>query len=325
LLYGARGFYFSIDLKEMIMSKHIRNRLYITMMLLVLMLLSCIPQSPPGNIVDGLGRQVTINAVPQRIVSLAPSNTEILFALGLGDKVVGDTEYCNYPEAAKTKPKVGGFSTVDIEKVVSLKPDLVLATRIHDKTTIPALENLGITVVALAPGSLNEVLDSIKLVGKITGQDKEAAELIKDLGARIEEITDKTQNLSPEQRPRVFYVTWHDPLWTAGTGTLSNDVISHAGGQNIASDISGDKTIDLETVISRDPEVIIVSVGMGTGEDLPWQYIKSESRLKNTQALMNDRVYKIDGDLIHRPGPRVVEALEEMAQFIHPELFEKFK
>jgi iron complex transport system substrate-binding protein len=110
-------------------------------------------------------------------------------------------------------------------------------------------------------------------------------------------------------------------LWTAGTGTLSNDVISQAGGQNIASDLTGDKTIDLETVISRDPEIIIVSVGMGTGQDLPWQYIKSEPRLENTQALMNGRVYKIDGDLIHRPGPRVVEALEQMAQFIHPELF----
>ena len=303
------------------MSKHIRNRLYITMTLLVLMLLGCIPQSPPGNIVDGLGRQVTINAVPQRIVSLAPSNTEILFALGLGDKVVGVTEYCNYPEAAKTKPKVGGFSTVDIEKVVSLRPDLVLATQIHSKTIIPALEKLGLTVVALTPSSLTGVLDSITLVGKITGQSKEASELVKDLSTRITAIADKTQKLSPAQRPRVFYVTWHDPLMTAGTGTLSNDVISQAGGQNIASDITGDKTIDLETVINRDPEVIIVSVGMGTGEDSPWQYIKSESRLKNTQALLADRVYKIDGDLIHRPGPRIVEALEQMAQFIHPELF----
>ena len=303
------------------MSKHIRNRFYITMTLLVLMLLSCIPQSPPGNIVDGLGRKIMINAVPQRIVSLAPSNTEILFALGLGDKVVGVTEYCNYPEAAKTKPKVGGFSTVDIEKVVSLRPDLVLATQIHSKTIIPALEKLGLTVVALTPSSLTGVLDSITLVGKITGQDKQASELVKDLSTRIKAIADKTQKLSPAQRPRVFYVTWHDPLMTAGTGTLSNDVISQAGGQNIASDISGDKTIDLETVINRDPEVIIVSVGMGTGEDLPWQYIKSESRLKNTQALLTDRVYKIDGDLIHRPGPRIVDALEQMAQFIHPELF----
>ncbi|MCJ7514960.1 MAG: cobalamin-binding protein [Dehalococcoidia bacterium] len=303
------------------MSKYIRFSFYIAIALSTLISLSCVQQSPPGNIVDGLGRKVTINAVPQRIVSLAPSNTEILFALGLGDKVVGDTEYCNYPETAKTKPKVGGFSTVDIEKVVSLRPDLVLATRIHDKTIIPALENLGITVVALTPHSLSEVLDSIKLVGKITGQDKEASALVKDLNTRIKEITDKTEKLSSGQRPRVFYVTWHDPLWTAGPGTISSDVISLAGGQNIASDITGDKTIDLETIINRDPEVIIVSVGMGTGEDLPWQYIKSESRLKNTQALLNSRVYKIDGDLINRPGPRIVEALKQMAQFIHPELF----
>ena len=307
------------------MSKHIRNRFYITMTLLVLMLLSCIPQSPSGNIVDGLGRKIMINAVPQRIVSLAPSNTEILFALGLGYKVVGVTEYCNYPEAAKTKPKVGGFSTVDIEKVVSLRPDLVLATQIHSKTIIPALEKLGLTVVALTPSSLTGVLDSITLVGKITGQDKQASELVKDLSTQIKAIADKTQKLSTDQRPRVFYVTWHDPLMTAGTGTLSNDVISQAGGQNIASDITGDKTIDLETVINRDPEVIIVSVGMGTGEDLPWQYIKSESRLKNTQALLTDRVYKIDGDLIHRPGPRIVEALKQMAQFIHPETFGQSK
>jgi iron complex transport system substrate-binding protein len=304
--------------------KHIRLSFYTTVALTAVILLSClqqIPQSPPGNIVDGLGRTVTINTIPQRIVSLAPSNTEILFALGLGDKVVGVTEYCNYPEAAKSKSKVGGFSTVDIEKVVSLRPDLVLATHIHSQTVILALENLGITVVALTPSSLNEVLDSITLLGKITGQDTEASELVTDLSARINEITDKTQKLSAEQRPRVFYVTWHDPLMTAGAGALSNDVINQAGGLNIASDITGDKTIDLETVINRDPEIIIVSVGMGAGEDLPWQYIKSEPRLKNTQALLNGRVYKIDGDLIHRPGPRIVEALEEMAGFIHPELF----
>ncbi len=302
-----------------------RYSFLIAIALTTLISLNCVPQSPSGNIVDGLGRKVTINTVPQRIVSLAPSNTEILFALGLGDKVVGDTEYCNYPEAAKTKSKVGGFSTVDIEKVVSLRPDLVLATQIHSKTVIPALENLGITVVALSPHSLNEVLDSIALAGKITGQDKEAAELVSDMSTRIKGITDKTQKLPPDQRPRVFYVTWHDPLWTAGPGTISHDVINLAGGQNIASDINGDKTIDLETVINRNPEVIIVSVGMGTGEDLPWQYIKSESRLKNTQALLNGRVYKIDGDLIDRPGPRIVEALEQMAQFIHPELFEQNK
>ena len=303
------------------MSQHIPKYSSILLALAFLLYLSCAAKSTPGNIVDGLGRSVAIEKIPQRIISLSPSNTEILFALGLDDKVVGVTEYCNYPQAAATKPKVGGFSTVDIEKVVSLEPDLVLATNIHSKTVIPALEKLGLTVVALKPTSLPEVLDSITVVGKITGQNKQATKLVSDLRSRIEAITDKTQTLSSNQKPRVFYVTWHDPLMTAGMGTLADDVIANAGGQNIASDISGDKTIDLETVIYRDPQVIVASIGMGTGEDLPWQYVQTEPRLKNTQALLNDRIYKIDGDLIHRPGPRIVEALEQMAFFIHPELF----
>jgi iron complex transport system substrate-binding protein len=303
------------------MRQHIRKYFSIMATLSILLCLGCAQQSPPANIVDGLGRSVTIDKIPQRIVSLAPSNTEILFALGLGDKVVGVTEYCNYPQEVMTKPKVGGFSNVDIEKVVSLEPDLVLATHIHGKTVIPALEKLGLTVVAVTPSSLNEVLDSITLVGKITGQSREASKLIDDLGTRIEAVADKTRNLSPDQKPRVFYVTWHDPLMTAGTETLADDVISSAGGQNIAYDISGDKAINLETVIYRDPQVIVASVDMGSGEDLPWQYVQTEPRLENTQALLNDRVYKIDGDVIHRPGPRIVDALEQMAQFIHPELF----
>jgi iron complex transport system substrate-binding protein len=303
------------------MSQHIPKYFYIMATLLILLCLGCTSKSPPGNIVDSLGRSVTIDKIPQRIVSLAPSNTEILFALGLDDKIVGVTEYCNYPEEAMAKPKVGGFSNVDIEKVVSLEPDLVLATHIHAKTVIPALEKLGITVVALTPSSLNEVLDSITLVGKITGQSREASELVSNLRARIETVTDKTRTLSPNQKPRVFYITWHDPLMTAGTMTLADDVISNAGGQNIAYDISGDKAINLETVISRDPQVIVASVGMGSGEDLPWQYVQTEPRLKNTQALLSDRLYRIDGDIIHRSGPRIVDALEQMARFIHPELF----
>lgn len=304
------------------MGRNVRICLVILLPLVLPLCLGCAPQSPPGNVVDDLGRMVTIDETPQRIISLAPSNTEILFALGLGDRVVGVTEYCNYPEAATAKPKVGGFSTVDIEKVVSLEPDLVLATRIHGKTVIPALEELGLTVLALAPGCIDEVVNNITLVGEISGQDKQASQLVDNLRTRIETVANETQNLAPDQRPRVLYLTWHDPLMTAGTGTLADDVISKAGGQNIAYDISGDKAINLETVIHRDPQVIIASVGMGTGEDLPWQYVKTEPRLRNTQALLNNRVYKIDGDLIHRPGPRIVEALELMAQFIHPELFE---
>jgi len=304
------------------MSRYARNRFLTLAALALLLCFSCVPESAPGDLVDDLGRTITIDRIPQRIISLAPSNTEILFALGLGDRVIGLTEYCNYPEAATTKPEVGGFSTVDIEKVVSLEPDLVLATRIHGKTVIPALEELGLTVLALAPTSIDGVLSSITLIGEITGQHRQASQLVNDLRTRIKTVASKTRKLAPNQRPRVLYLTWHDPLMTAGTETLANDLIDKAGGQNIAYDISGDRAIDLETVVHRDPQVIIASVGMGTGEDLPWQYVKTESRLEDTQALVDKRVYKIDGDIIHRPGPRIADALELMAQFIHPEIFE---
>jgi len=297
----------------------------IILSLLTVVTIGCGQPPPPGNVVDGLGRTVNIEQIPQRIISLAPSNTEILFALGLGDRVVGVTEYCNYPEEAKAKPKVGGFSTVDIERVVYLEPDLILATQIHSQTVIPALEELGLTVLALTPASLDELMSNITLVGKITGQDKPASNLVDDLGGRIETVASKTQDLALNQRPRVFFLTWHDPLWTRGKDSLADDIISKAGGQNIAYDLSGDKTIDLETVLHRDPQVIIAAFNMGTGEDLPWQYVRTEPRLKSTEALLNNRVYEIDGDLIHRPGPRLVEALEQVAQFIHPELFKEIK
>lgn len=303
------------------MNKYIPKCLPLLTLLVLLLCLGCAPQPSTGNIVDDLGRTVSINKIPQRIISLAPSNTEILFALGLGDRVVGVTEYCNYPKEATTKPKVGGFSTVDIEKVVSLQPDLILATRIHSKTAVPALEKLGLTVIALTPTSLDAVIKSINMVGEITGQNKQASQLVSNLRTRIETVDKKTKNLASNQRLRVLYLTWHDPLMTAGTETIVDDIITKSGGQNIAYDISGDKAINLETVIQRNPQVIIASIGMGTGQDLPWQYVKTEPRLKNTEALLNNRVYKIDGDIIHRPGPRIVDALEQMAQFIHPELF----
>ena len=163
---------FCHELQKAPMSGYSGNRFLTLLLSSLILCLGCTPEPTPGNLVDDLGRTVTINQIPQRIISLAPSNTEILFALGLDDRVVGVTEYCSYPEAATGKPKVGGFSTVDIEKVVSLEPDLVLATRIHGKTVIPALEELGLTVVALTPSSLDDVLNSITLVGRLTGHHR---------------------------------------------------------------------------------------------------------------------------------------------------------
>jgi iron complex transport system substrate-binding protein len=297
-------------------------RLYAVAFLITLLFLTgCTSPAAPGNITDDLGRNVQIESIPDRIVSLAPSNTEILFALGLGDKIVGVTDYCNYPDEAKEKPSIGGFSTPNIEAVVAREPDLILATERHSKTVIPALENLGCTVVAISPTTLDEVIESIDFVGEITGTQKEASQLSGNLQKRIDTIKKKTSNINQDEKPRVLYLTWHDPLMTAGTGTLADDVITTAGGINIADDISGDNTISLETVIDRNPQIIVASVGMGSGEDLPLQYVQTEARLKSSDALKNEQVYKINGDLIHRAGPRVVDALEIMARFFHPESF----
>lgn len=303
------------------MERNIRWSISILLMVAFLFpVTACAPQAVPGALVDDLGRTVNIEKVPQRIVSLAPSNTEILFALGLGDKVVGVTEFCNYPEAAKAKPKIGGFTTVDIERVVALQPDLVLATGIHEKV-IPALEKVGLAVLGLDPKTLDGVLANITLVGRITGKSQEATRLVNSLEKRTKTITNKTKELAEVKRPRVLYLTWHDPLWTAGSGSLTDDLINIAGGKNIAHDLSGHKTIDLETVIQRNPQVIVVVTGHGEARALPFYYVKNEPRLGATEAVKTGRVHQIDADIFVRPTPRILDGLEELARFIHPELF----
>lgn len=233
------------------------------------------------------------------------------------------TDYCNYPPEAKDKPSIGGFSTPNIEKVVALSPDLVLATSIHQKQVIPNLGQRGITVFALAPKTLDEVLESITLVGKITSKDKEASGLVAEMSNKIKAVTDETASLSQEQRPRVFYVTWHDPLKTAGAGTLHDELMQKAGNVCAACDLTGYAGITLEAVIDANPEVIVAGVGMGTGADAPLQFALTEPRLRNTDARQHNRVYAIDVDLIGRAGPRIVDALEQFAQYIHPELFKE--
>jgi iron complex transport system substrate-binding protein len=280
--------------------------------------------SSPASITDQPGKNITFKTPPQRIVSLAPSNTEILFALGLGDRVVGRTDYDNYPPEAKQKPSIGGFSTPNIEEVVAKSPDLVLAASIHAKKVVPQLEAMGLTVLTLNPKTIDEVLEAIMLVGKVTGKEKEAQTLISNMQQRIKAVTDKTGGLSLEQKPSTCFVVWHDPLMIANRGTLQDELIEKAGGRNnvgALSSKSGYADISLETFIAASPTVVIVGVGMGEGEDKPLQFIKTESRLKDTDARKNNRVYAINQDLAGRAGPRIVDALEQFAGYIHPELF----
>ncbi|RJO62204.1 MAG: cobalamin-binding protein [Dehalococcoidia bacterium] len=279
----------------------------------------------PMTVSDDLGRTITIDKAPQRIVSLAPSNTEILFDLGLGDRVVGDTLYCDYPEAAKSKPKIGGYSDIDIEKVVSLTPDLILAEDIHKAEVIPALERLGFKVYALVPHNLTEITDSVSTIGRLTGTSKEAKSIVADMQKRIKAITDKTLNLTDAQKPRVLYVLWQEPLMSSGTDTPIYEMITKAGGNSIVQTQTGFPTLSLESVIDANPQVVICNVDYAfPGGDAPLVFVQTEPRLKTIAARVSGKVFGINASLTNRPVPRIIQGFEWMAAMIHPELFPQF-
>ena len=211
------------------------------------------------TITDDFGETVTIRGTPTRIVSLAPSNTEILFALGLGDRVIGVTDYCNYPPEALDKPKVGGYSTINMEKVIAAKPDLVLASFGNTEDVVTHLCSLGMTGVSLNPLTVNDVLHDIELVGEVTGQTAQAAALVDGLNTRIHAITEKTEDL-PE-KPTVAHIVWYNPLWVSGNGTFQDEVISMAGGTNAFASVEGWSIVSLEEFITTDPDYIFVSLG----------------------------------------------------------------
>ena len=277
-------------------------------------------QSEPITIVDGLNYTVTIKKIPQRIVSLAPSNTEILFALGLGDKIVGVTDYCNYPPEALNKTKVGGYSTINIERVVALKPDLVVAAYGNGEETIEVLKKLNLTVVALNPKNISDIKKNIELLSKITGTEKNASKLIDKMNTKIEWVKSRVKN---KGRIKVAHVLWHDPIWVSGKNTFIDEVISIAGGENVFN-FEGWKIVGIEDLIEKNPEVIIVSSGsgMGGGRNVVYEWVISDGRLKGINAVKNGRVYIVDADIISRPSYRIADAIEIIAKFLHPEAFD---
>jgi len=273
------------------------------------------PASPVDYVFDDLGRLVAINGTPQRIISLAPSNTEILFALGLGDKVVGVTDWCNYPPEALEKEKVGGYVTPDIEKIVALNPDLILVAYGTPMEVINTMVGLGLTVFGIKTTDLDDVLNDIRRVGEITDKEVEAQVLTSEMAVGIKAVTDQTEEL--EQRPKVFYIVGHEPsLWTAGQGTFIHELIEKGGGVNTCQNITGYSEISIEYVLARDPEIIITS-------EWSYDWAINASELASTNASQTGRIYTLDDDLAQRPGPRLVEGLEWFAHFIHPEIFEE--
>jgi iron complex transport system substrate-binding protein len=283
---------------------------------------STLPLEYPMTVTDYAGRQVTLEAEPQKIISLAPSNTEIIYALGLEDRLVGVTTFCDYPAAALDKPKIGGFNTVEIEQVVQIQPDLILATNIHIAEVVPQLEQLGLTVFVVDPKGVAEIMDAIEVVGRLTSSLDEAYQLIIEMENRIAAITDITNNLTAEQRPGVFYIIWHEPLMTVGSNTNIYELIEMAGGINVPGGLGEDyPSMSLEALIIANPQVIIAGSGMGEGASLPFLFALNEERLAGLDALLSSQVYEINTDLVGRAGPRIVDGLEAMARLIHPELF----
>ena len=275
------------------------------------------------TITDDLDKTFSFDAPVTTIVTLAPSNTEVVFAVGAGDKLIGRTDYCNFPPGAASVESVGGFWNPDKEKVVVLDPDVVLATGAHNQSGDTAwLEEKGLTVITLDPQTLSDILRDIIMVGKLTGGEAVASALVADLQSRIDYVSDRTAGLTDGQKPRVLHVTWHDPLWTVGADTFANEVIDICGGVNIFADLSGDVQANADTAVIRNPQVITVVTGAGSAVNTPYEAITAaDSIFKATDAYVNDRIHLVDADLASRGGPRIVEALEMYSRFIHPEIF----
>lgn len=284
----------------------------------VSMVAGCQPQFQPGTYTDDMGRAVAIDQVPQRLVSHVPGITETLFALGLGEKVVGVSDYCDYPEAAELKPSVGDYFNPSIENIVALDPDLVL-TDGHSEN-IKGLESLGITFFVIDPQGIDGILGDIELLGKITGTEKRAEELIKDMQDSISQVIALMEDAP---KVKVFYIIDATDLtlpWTVGPGSFADALITMAGGENAAKAQGAWVQFSLEEVISSDPEIIILPAKHGTAFTSP-ETLKAHPAWRGITAVRQDRIYTIDGDLVDRPGPRIVQGLKEMAKIIHPELF----
>lgn len=267
---------------------------------------------------DEIGRKVKIPHSAKRIISLAPSITEILFALGLNEEIAAVTAFCDYPEAALNKPKIGGFINPSIEKIVSLKPDLIIAIRDGNRwETIHRLNELGFPVYVVDPKNFDGVMRTIRNIGEIVEKPGASVRIIRNMVTRKENILNLTQSLS---KPRVFFQVGDAPIITVGRGTLANDLIRLAGGENISEDEPVNYPLySIETVMLKAPEVIIIS-SMESKRDC-MSLIKKWQDWKNIPAIKRKSIYVIDSNLVDRPTPRIIEGLEAMVKMIHTESF----
>ncbi|MBN2568750.1 MAG: cobalamin-binding protein [Deltaproteobacteria bacterium] len=274
-----------------------------------------------ANYTDEIGRSVTIEENPGRIVSLAPDITETLFALGLENEVVGVTLFSNYPEAAAKKPKVGSFVNLSIENIVALSPDLVIATANGNrKKTILKLEEMGIPVYVTYPKDFDDIFRMIVNIGRITGREDVAKNLVESLLQKV----DKISSMTGTKKPKVLFQIGIDPIVSVGRDTIHNRLITLAGGINILEDVEIEyPRVSMEKVIIKRPEIIVISSMRRGGE-----FIRERDRWnlwKDIPAVRSGRVHIIDSDLTDHFSPRIVEGLEELVRVFHPEMIDVLK
>lgn len=305
-----------------------RNILFF-FLVLGLLLSACGPSAPVTPAVetetftDDLGNTIELAGRPQRIVSLAPSMTEILFAIGAGEQVVGRDEFSIYPEEALAVTSIGAmWDELPSEAILALEPDLVLAAQIISEDQVAALRDLGLDVYWQEnPATYEELWENLLDIGRLTGHEAETETLIADLEARVQVVQEKIASVS--ERPSVFYeLDATDPSnpWTAGSGTFIDYIITQAGGTNAASSLQGDYAqLSSEQLIAENPDVILLA-------DAPYgttpESVAARPGWESITAVRENAMYPIDPNMMSVPGPRLVDALEETARLLHPELIE---
>lgn len=270
------------------------------------------------TVVDQMGRSVTFPVHPQRVISLAPSITEIVFAIGRGECLKGATIYSDYPEAALALPKVGSYVHLDLEKIVALKPDLCIAVKDgNPKQTADRLVSLGIPVYAVNPIDLDSVISTVGLIGSLLNADASAARVVNDMEQRIRRVEHLVSTAAT--RPRVFFQIGINPIVSVGNDTFIHELIERAGGINLAAASVSYPRFSKEQFLALSPDVVIIT-SMARGE--VFQKVKKEwQSWPDLPAVRNDQVHIVDSNILDRPTPRMVDGLELLVRLIHPELF----
>lgn len=273
------------------------------------------PETAGISVLDDFGNEIVLEGPAQRIISLAPSNTEILFAIGAGDRVIGVTTFDDYPEEVLQIEKIGDFNGMNLERIIELEPDLVINYGEGITEETQRLVEAGIQIAGFEPESIEEIIETIERIGLLTGNSAEAEALSKGMLDKEAELIEKVKGLETK---KVFYEIWHEPLMAAGPGSFVDQLILLAGGVNVAGDAESEyPQFDLEQLIERNPQVYL------TANDLPEktvESIKERPGYENIDAIKNGQIYLLDGNIMSRPGPRIIEALEILMKAIHPEI-----